>query len=119
MEIEAGHRLIQQGDPADDLFLIDTGQVSVQLEIDQNRTVRLRKMCAGTIVGELGMILEEPRTASIVSKRPSKIYRLSREALQRIEREEPQLALAFHRHLTYLVAGRLAESTRTIRTILD
>ena len=75
MEIAEGHVLMKQNEPSDDLYLIENGQVTARLEIDQHESLRLRTMCAGTIVGELGLILGEPRSASVVANRAS--YRLS------------------------------------------
>ena len=119
MDVEAGHVLIQQGNPATDLFLVVSGKVTVQVDTGMGNTIRLRKICAGTVVGELGMILREPRSASVVAEEPSRIYRLTRDSLESMRQQAPQLALAFEGYLTHLLAERLVHTTRTIQTILD
>jgi SulP family sulfate permease len=119
LDVGAGHVLIEQGSPASDLFLVARGQVTVQVDNGLGNSIRLRKICSGTIVGELGMILDQPRSASVVAEVPCRVYRLSREALLSMRREAPELALAFEGYLTHLLAERLSHSTHTIEALLD
>ena len=94
-------------------------QVTAKLEMATDKDHRLRTMCAGAIVGELGMILNEPRTATVVADRDSIIYRLSKEDLGRMEEEAPDLAVAFLEFITHLVSERLANASRAIRVLLE
>ena len=119
VEVEAGHALIRQGDEPDDLYLIERGQVTAKLELGSDKTHRLRTMCAGAIVGELGMILNQPRMATIVADRPTVAYRLNREALKAMEDNDPGVAVSFHQFITHLVAERLANNGSAMRLLLD
>lgn len=122
LEIAAGEHLLRQGDDADALYMIDRGQVTAQLEIDPDdptKTVRLRTMCSGTIVGEVGLILGEPRTASVIADEPTTVYRLSSESFDRMKREDPALGLAFHAYLTHLMAERLSNTARALQTFME
>jgi SulP family sulfate permease len=119
VEVEAGHALLKQGDEPDDLYLIERGQVTAKLELGADKAHRLRTMCAGAIVGELGMILDQPRMATIVADRPTVAYRLTREALQVMEDNDPEVAVEFHHFMTYLVAERLANNGLAMRMLLD
>lgn len=118
-EVDKGTQLICEGEESDDLFLIEKGQVTAFLGINGNKTVRLRTMYAGTIVGELGLILNEPRSATVVADKPTVIYRLSSGAMKRMNVENPSIALAFNNFLTRLVAERLINTSKTIQTILE
>ena len=76
-------------------------------------------MCAGAIVGELGMILDQPRMATIVADRPTVAYRLNRDALKAMEDNDPEVAVSFHQFITYLVAERLVNNALAMRLLLD
>ena len=104
-EFAAGEYLMQQGDESDDLFFIEAGQVTSQIENPGQKSIRLETMCGGRTVGELGFYLSTPRTAAVIADEISVTYRLSRRALERMELEEPQVALVFHR-LMMQTAGR-------------
>jgi SulP family sulfate permease len=116
----AGSYLFRQGDPAGDLYFIESGQLTVQLEFPAEKPLRLRTLRAGTVVGEVGLYLREgTRTASVIAVQPSTLYRLSARSLQQLEESDPALASAFHQYLARLMAERLARSVATLEALLD
>ena len=119
LEVKKDQVLIREGDEPDDLFLIESGQVTAKLELADAADHRLRTMCAGAVIGELGMILHEPRTATVVADRDSVIYRLSTEALEQMEEKDADVAVWFHQFMTHLLADRLSNTSRAIRLLLD
>jgi len=118
-EVEAGHMLIRQGEPPSHLTFIERGQVTVQLELGNGKTIRLRKMNAGTLVGELGMYLKQPATASVITEQPSTLYHLTMIKLDRMQAENPEVAAAFHRFMAGFLAERLTYTTNTLRALVD
>ncbi len=117
-EVGEGHYLMRQGDPPDDLFFVESGQVTVQMELDDGSTVRLLTMGAGTVVGEMELCLGQPRSASVVTERPSVVYRLTAATLERMERDNSRVAAAFFKHVSRLMAERLVINNRTLRALL-
>jgi sulfate permease, SulP family len=113
-EIPDGHVLIQQDDQSDEMYFIESGLVSVFLRLQNGHRFRVRKMYSGTVVGEVGFYLALPRTADVVTERPSVIYSLTRSNLQRMESDEPDLASAFHDFMVRLLARRLMQTNRTL-----
>jgi sulfate permease, SulP family len=118
-EVPAGHRVIRQGDRADEIYFLEAGRLTAHLESDGEATTRLRTMGSGTVVGELPLYLDAPRTASVVSDTASTLYRLSLADFRRVEREDPELAAALHRMFARLMARRLADSLQAATALLD
>ncbi len=79
LEVGRGERLIEQGAAADDLFFIESGRVSAQLERADSPPIRLQTMTGDTLVGEIGLYLGQPRGATVVADEASVVYRLSAE----------------------------------------
>jgi SulP family sulfate permease len=52
----------------------------------------------------MGLYLKQARTADVVTLQPSVLYRLSAEALLKMEAEEPQTAAALHEWLARMLA---------------
>jgi len=119
MDVEQGDYLMRQGEEPKEMYFIEAGLVSAQLELPDGKIMRLRSMRGGTIVGEMGMYLGNTRTASVVADRPGRVYRLSRNALKEMEKNEPELAALLHQWIASLLAERLAENNRTIEALLD
>jgi SulP family sulfate permease len=119
MDVEAGHYLIRQGDAPQGLYFVDVGQVTAQIEYEDGRIVRVRKMGAGAILGEVGLYVDAEATASVVTNQPSAIYYLSAENLKRMEQEAPEVAVAFHRSIARLLSERLSSATDTLQALLE
>lgn len=119
LSVAAGQRIIQQGATAADLYFIESGQVTVRVELDNGHSTRLRTMGPGTVVGEIGLYLRQVRTASVVADEPSVVHRLSDEALKRMERNDPHTAAALHRFMVHMLAERVANTNKTLQALLD
>jgi SulP family sulfate permease len=118
-EVPSGQVIIHQGDEPDSMYFIDDGRVTAQLEVSETRTIRLSSMGGGTIVGEAGMYVYQRRTATVVANEPSILYRLTRDALSRMEAAEPILAAKLHEWVARTLSSRLGESNRTLEALLE
>ena len=67
VEFAAGDEIFAEGDPAEDAFVIDSGEVDIVKEVDGEPVV-LARLGAGEIFGEMGLVDDKPRsaTASVV-----------------------------------------------------
>lgn len=110
-EAPAGYEVYRKGEESKDLYLIEKGELEAWLELDDGRTLRLRTMGAGSVVGESGLYLGARRSASVRATRASVLYRLSIPALDRMTREAPALAAAFHQFVARLLADRMVNTT--------
>ncbi len=117
--VDKNHYLILQGELANELFFIESGRVKVMVELDNGRTMRVRTMGAGTVVGEIGLYLNQQRLASVVTEEPCSIYRLSGEALHQMEQNNPALASAFHEFMVRVLAERVTQQNRTLRALVE
>jgi SulP family sulfate permease len=118
-EIEPGQVLIRQGDVPDCMYLIDRGKVTAQLEVSDDKAIRLKSMGAGTMIGEAGLYLRETRSATVIANEPSLVYRLSADALKQMEADEPRLASKLHEWVARVLSERLMENNHTLEALLE
>lgn len=112
-----GETLIRTGETADELYLLASGQVKVQIMLSDGRPLRLRTMTAGAIVGEIAHYLGGRRTADVIVETPVRLYCLSRQHLLHLEQEDSGLALLFHRLLAITLAEKLVLANRQIQSL--
>jgi SulP family sulfate permease len=117
LKIKPGEYLVHQGEKANNLFFIESGKLSIYLELENNERVRLQTLDLRTVVGEMGLYLDTSRTASIIADDPSVAYRLSRSELVRLKQQDPEIAAALHEFVARMLAERLADTTRLIATL--
>jgi len=118
IEINTGQHLITQGDSSDHIYFIESGMLSVQLQLKDRSESRVTTMQAGTIVGEIGFYLGINRTASVIANQPSRLYRLSNKSYKRMENQDPMLAAALHQWVVKILAERLSDNIKTLEELL-
>jgi CRP-like cAMP-binding protein/Zn-dependent protease len=82
INVRPGETIVKQGAVADSFYAIGSGQVQVL----KDRKV-IRTMGPGSYFGEIGLLLDVPRTATVRAITPVRIYRLDRQGFDRIVRE--------------------------------
>jgi SulP family sulfate permease len=117
-ELEVGEFLFRQGEPADSIVLQASGCVAIAITDGHGRQIRLRRMIGHTIVGEMGFYRGVPRTAHVIAEGPTVVYRLTREAFDRMQAEDPTAAGAFHKLIIRLLSDRLEFANREISALL-
>ncbi len=91
---EAGDLIFREGDRADSLFLVESGLVEVRRAGEA-----LAVLGPGSFVGELGLLLGEPRSADLVSVADSTLLALHRADVDRLLDEHPSIAVEISREL--------------------
>jgi sulfate permease, SulP family len=117
-EYAPGDYVIRQGDDADQIYFVESGQVTAQLEVPGQLPMRLETMGGGRCVGELAFYLGIKRTAAVVAVQPSVLYGLSMNGLAEIERTDPQAAGLFHRIVVRLLGERVRHLTRVVDALV-
>jgi SulP family sulfate permease len=119
ISLPEGAVLIRQDEPPDDVFVLASGSLRVELVTPEGRRMRMRTVLPGVVVGEVAMYLGVPRTADVVAEVPSEVLRLGRASIERLESEDPELAAALHRWLATTLAVRLGDTMRVFDALLD
>jgi SulP family sulfate permease len=117
--ITEGTVLIRQGDPPDDMFVLESGRLRIELTTAEGARRRLGTVRPGVVVGEIALYTGVPRTADVVAETPSVVLGLSRASIERLEADEPETAAALHRWLATTLAVRLTDSQRAYSALLD
>lgn len=119
IELPAGATLFKHGEASDALYLIVEGRLGVHIELAEvNYTRRLRSYGPGIVLGEMGFYGDMSRSADVIAEVPSRLARLTRADLLRLEREHPNLAAAVHRFVIQTLATRLRVANEELRHLL-
>jgi NTE family protein len=100
MDLAAGEYLFRAGDASGGLYVVRSGQLEVLIDDEV-----VSRLGAGDVIGELGLLTDEPRSATIRARRDSRLELLTPEAFARLVTDEPALPLALARR----VATRLQQ----------
>jgi len=118
-EFPAGELIARQGQLSTSLYLLDSGQISAVLTLNNGNEVRLRTFQPGSIVGEIGLVLESVRSASLRAQTSVVVYELTRESLQKMTDQDSKYAANFERLLNRLMAERLTQTNALLRVVME
>jgi NTE family protein len=95
--VRAGEWLFRQGDEDRSLFVVQFGRLDVVIDVPPPERV-VRTVGRGAVIGELAMLTESPRSASVRARRDSTLIEVRHDHFAMLARE-PQFALALVRLL--------------------
>lgn len=113
--VKAGAVLFEAGDPGDGFYALLEGSLRVILRGEDGEQV-LAILQPGSIFGELSLFDGQPRSATVVAAKPSRVAFFEKSAVFRFADENP----AVYRHMLCIVGQRLRASNATLaaRTLL-
>lgn len=99
--LSAGQALFKEGEPGDLMYVLMSGTAEI---IVHNRVVEIAE--AGAIVGEMGMIDDGARSATLVAKSDCKFLPIDRKRFNFLIQQTPHFAL----HVMRVMAERLRKT---------
>ena len=93
IEFGTGDIIVAQGDKSEAAYFLTEGTVQVYAETRYG-TVPLATLQAPRLIGEIGVLANLPRTASLRAATPAKAYRLSQALILELGQQVPSLLLS-------------------------
>ena len=109
-EYAPGQRIIEEGQPSRELFILLSGKVSVEVG-----GVPLAEIRSVSPVGEMGVVDGEVRSADVVAMESLKVLAIKKEDFDRIIWEDKALGIKVHRNLVIVLSRRIREMDDTVR----
>ncbi|MBK9134318.1 MAG: SLC26A/SulP transporter family protein [Betaproteobacteria bacterium] len=109
-ELRAGEVVFRQGDEAEALYVVTRGSVSAVVVVRDAaapRTQRFASLGPGTMFGEMALLDQAGRSADAVADTDACLQVLSRESLEAMLREHPELAAKLYRNIAAHLGERL------------
>ena len=97
VRVAAGELLFREGDPTQSVFVVRSGRLEVLAGGPPPVVIRVLKR--GAVFGELALLGEGTRSASVRARRDSELLELGREPFESLIRTTPEFAVALTRSL--------------------
>lgn len=102
-----GQDLCVVGDEGEEAFILISGEADVKMPIDGGQTATIARLGCNDIVGEMAILRDMPRTATVTAVSPVTTLRIGKQDFLNLLQEFPEVAVSVLRAL----ADRLAHTT--------
>ena len=107
LSVPSGTELFRQGDPGDAVYLVARGSLGAFVSSGGDPGERrVNTLEAGNPFGEMALLCDHPRAATIRAETDAEVLRLERARFLALVREEPSVALAVAASLGELLRAR-------------
>ncbi len=113
----AGELILREGDPAEEIFLLMRGLVSVTVDLPNDRRQRLSTVSPGMVFGELTIVDRRGRTADVRADTEVECLVLEADDLDRLGRAHPALQIAILTNLLRNVHQTVARLGRQVTAL--
>jgi preprotein translocase subunit SecF len=106
-----GEVIFRQNDPSDSMYAIVSGEVKV-VDHSGSKEIYIDKLEQGDVVGEMGFIRSQPRSATVVANVDTELLKINKRMLKRLQLLYPPTAQKFFMNLLAILCNRLEATTR-------
>lgn len=103
--------MMRQGDDGDAAYVIINGKGGVFIDTPGGDEIKVAEIGAGQIVGEIAILIDVPRTATVKTEEGLTALKISKENFLRLLNGSPQVAVEIIR----VLAGRLENTNAQLR----
>ena len=114
LEVEPGVVIVSAGEAANSMYFIGEGRIGVVVTPVEGQEVRIRSLGRHTMVGEMGLLAAQPRSATLRAEVASVLYELDAADLAQLRSDNPVLVENLLSYVVTVMAERLAFASRTI-----
>ena len=114
LELDADTCIIKEGDEINGMYFIEEGQFTSKITSSKYDGTQEITLKAGTMFGEIGYYTKQRSLVTLTSDCPGKLFYLSGDNFHRMEAEDPELAIAFHRVVAGNIGEKLSHSSDTV-----
>ncbi|NDJ53410.1 MAG: cyclic nucleotide-binding domain-containing protein [Chloroflexi bacterium] len=107
--LEPSEYIFREGDPANSLYILAYGRVAIMKENPDGEALVLGYRDPGELVGEIALLSDSPRTASVMAIEPTRLLTISREDFWHGMHEDP----TFQETVIHTLIDQLLEADKS------
>ncbi len=122
IHLASGETLIHQGERGDCLYVLVNGRLRVVVEHADGSETTVGEVARGEVVGEMALLTDEPRSATVKAIRDSELVMFSKEMFERALQHHPQAMMQIARQIIVRLhrtirAGAVANTVSTLTVV--
>ncbi len=116
---DPGDVVFEEGDSGDSVYFIIDGELDVTMQSDWEEEVKLASLGSGHSCGEISIIDELPRSASVTAVTQSSVLSLNKKGFEQIIEEHPIIGVILLKGLACFLCEHVRESNESLSDFLE
>jgi CRP-like cAMP-binding protein len=118
---KSGEQIIAEGDLGSGMYILNKGAVTIRKRTRSGDTYTVVNLRAedNVFFGELALIDDERRSATVVAREDSECLEITKSSFIKLGNEYPGLGLPITREISRILASRLRKTNEDLMTIFD
>ncbi len=108
--VHAGDVICRQGDPGEELFIIESGEMGVIIKITDGTEKEIVSLKSGDFFGEMSIFDNSPRSATCRAKTDSTLLRLAKEDFLKLMEQSPDTTITIMKNMLNITSDRIDNS---------
>lgn len=119
VELPAGEILFRRGQPDSSVYFVLSGRVEIVLGDESPSGHRLATLEAGAILGEIAMLIDTPRMATVVALTDARLAEIERGSFYAALEDHDRWAEVLLRTIACVLAERLSTVDRRLLSLIE
>ena len=116
---EPGEVIFEEGDPGDSVYFIIDGELDVTMQSDWEEEVKLATLGPGQSCGEISIIDDLPRSASVIAVTQSSVLSLNKKGFEQVLEEHPVIGVVLLKGLACFLCEHVRQSNESLSDFLE
>jgi CRP-like cAMP-binding protein len=114
MAVPAGCQLLSEGDPARSILVVCEGELEIRKRGAGGADIRVAVLHAGDCVGEMSLIDIQPRSATVGTLTPARVFRLDHAEIGKLHRSQPEVYVFLVMNIAREISRRLRRADQVL-----
>ena len=115
--IQTNEPVITEGDKGDSFFIIAQGKVRVEKKAESGKPMVLATLGEGAFFGEMALLSDAPRSASILAEEPTQLFEISKSVLDKVTAEYGSVKQVLLRFYKQRLLSNLMQTSRIFKPL--
>lgn len=115
---DAGHVICRQGDPGDCMYVIQSGDLTINIKAADGRSIPVATLKAGDLLGEMTLVDAQPRSADVIAATQVRMFRIDRSAFDSMRKLLHPAVFKMLRRIGLTTCARLRKVNETVSRVV-
>jgi diguanylate cyclase (GGDEF)-like protein len=118
-DVEAGSLIFGEGEGGSELFIVQSGRVSVSVRLSNGLEQEIAEFRAGDFFGEMSIFEDAPRSASCRTREKSRLFSLHKNDFYQLTAEHPRISIKLMHEMLTITTWRLRNTSEFVSDMVE